>query len=211
VPTLLLALAWAGVWSRETGADLALAAAVLQITGWARWSPAIAPDGHGCAPASSPRARERSVSGRELEGLAHRTRRASRLRRPSRRRTAIDDHALRRGRPPLGRARRPDADTPARPPCSSAVRPQRARSPPRSRSRDRASPNTSPSSSATVSSSPVEAAAKFATPSASNASVRPAPPWHEPPRGGTRASQPSRRWQSKPRRAALTADGLISR
>ena len=35
LPTLLLALAWAGVWSRETGAELALAAAVLQITGWA--------------------------------------------------------------------------------------------------------------------------------------------------------------------------------
>jgi hypothetical protein len=35
VPTLLLALAWAGVWSRETGAELALAAAVLQIMGWA--------------------------------------------------------------------------------------------------------------------------------------------------------------------------------
>jgi hypothetical protein len=35
VPTLLLALAWAGVWSRETGAGLALAAAVLQIMGWA--------------------------------------------------------------------------------------------------------------------------------------------------------------------------------
>ena len=35
VPTLLLALAWAGVWSRETGAELALAAAVLQIAGWA--------------------------------------------------------------------------------------------------------------------------------------------------------------------------------
>ena len=35
VPTLLLALAWAGVWSRETGAELALAAAVLQIIGWA--------------------------------------------------------------------------------------------------------------------------------------------------------------------------------
>jgi hypothetical protein len=30
-----LALAWAGVWSRETGAELALAAAVLQIAGWA--------------------------------------------------------------------------------------------------------------------------------------------------------------------------------
>ena len=35
LPTLLLALAWAGVWSRETGAELALAAALLQITGWA--------------------------------------------------------------------------------------------------------------------------------------------------------------------------------
>jgi hypothetical protein len=35
LPTLLLGLAWAGVWSRETGARLALAAAVLQIVGWA--------------------------------------------------------------------------------------------------------------------------------------------------------------------------------
>jgi len=35
VPTLLLALAWAGVWSRDTGAELALAAALLQIVGWA--------------------------------------------------------------------------------------------------------------------------------------------------------------------------------
>ena len=35
VPTLFLALAWAGVWSRETGVGLALGAAVLQITGWA--------------------------------------------------------------------------------------------------------------------------------------------------------------------------------
>ena len=34
LPTLLLALAWAGVWSRDTGARLALAAAILQITGW---------------------------------------------------------------------------------------------------------------------------------------------------------------------------------
>jgi hypothetical protein len=34
VPTLQLALAWAGVWSRATGAALALVAAVLQITGW---------------------------------------------------------------------------------------------------------------------------------------------------------------------------------
>jgi hypothetical protein len=32
--TLLLALAWAGVWSRETGAKLTLAPAVIQITGW---------------------------------------------------------------------------------------------------------------------------------------------------------------------------------
>jgi hypothetical protein len=35
VPTLLLALAWAGAWSRDTGAELALGAAVLQIIGWA--------------------------------------------------------------------------------------------------------------------------------------------------------------------------------
>ena len=62
VPTLLLALAWAGVWSRETGAELALAAAVLQIIGW-HSSPAVAPDGHGRAPASSPRAKEHWVSG----------------------------------------------------------------------------------------------------------------------------------------------------
>jgi hypothetical protein len=34
VPTLLLALAWAGVWSRETGATLALGSAILQISGW---------------------------------------------------------------------------------------------------------------------------------------------------------------------------------
>jgi hypothetical protein len=34
VPTALLALAWAGVWSRETGAALALGSAILQITGW---------------------------------------------------------------------------------------------------------------------------------------------------------------------------------
>jgi hypothetical protein len=34
VPTLFLALAWAGAWSRETGAALALAGAVVQITGW---------------------------------------------------------------------------------------------------------------------------------------------------------------------------------
>ena len=34
VPTVLLALAWAGVWSRETGAALALGSAILQITGW---------------------------------------------------------------------------------------------------------------------------------------------------------------------------------
>jgi hypothetical protein len=34
VPTILLALAWAGVWSRDTGATMALAATILQITGW---------------------------------------------------------------------------------------------------------------------------------------------------------------------------------
>jgi hypothetical protein len=34
LPTVLLALAWAGVWSRDTGAVLALVSAVLQITGW---------------------------------------------------------------------------------------------------------------------------------------------------------------------------------
>jgi hypothetical protein len=34
LPTFLLALAWIGVWSRETGAVLALAAAIVQITGW---------------------------------------------------------------------------------------------------------------------------------------------------------------------------------
>jgi hypothetical protein len=34
VPTLFLALAWADVWSRETGAALALAGAVAQISGW---------------------------------------------------------------------------------------------------------------------------------------------------------------------------------
>jgi hypothetical protein len=35
VPTLFLGLAWAGAWSRETGAHLALAAAILQILAWA--------------------------------------------------------------------------------------------------------------------------------------------------------------------------------
>ena len=34
VPSVLLALAWAGVWPREIGAVLALLSAVLQITGW---------------------------------------------------------------------------------------------------------------------------------------------------------------------------------
>ena len=34
LPAALLALAWAGLWSRETGAVLALASAILQITGW---------------------------------------------------------------------------------------------------------------------------------------------------------------------------------
>ena len=34
LPTAVLALAWAEVWSRETGAILAFAAAVVQIVGW---------------------------------------------------------------------------------------------------------------------------------------------------------------------------------
>ena len=34
VPTVLLALAWAGVWSRDTGAVLALMTTVVQITLW---------------------------------------------------------------------------------------------------------------------------------------------------------------------------------
>ena len=34
LPTAVLALAWAGVWSRETGARLAFAAAVVQVAGW---------------------------------------------------------------------------------------------------------------------------------------------------------------------------------
>ena len=34
LPTALLALAWAGLWSRETGALLALVSAILQIAGW---------------------------------------------------------------------------------------------------------------------------------------------------------------------------------
>ena len=34
VPTVLLALAWAGVWSREAGDTLALGSAILQISGW---------------------------------------------------------------------------------------------------------------------------------------------------------------------------------
>jgi hypothetical protein len=34
VPTIFLALAWAGVWSRDTGAMLAFGAALVQITGW---------------------------------------------------------------------------------------------------------------------------------------------------------------------------------
>jgi hypothetical protein len=42
VPAALLALAWAGVYSRDTGAELALAAALLQLFGWgflAAWRP----------------------------------------------------------------------------------------------------------------------------------------------------------------------------
>jgi hypothetical protein len=34
VPTVLLALAWAGVWSREAGVTLALGSAILQIASW---------------------------------------------------------------------------------------------------------------------------------------------------------------------------------
>jgi hypothetical protein len=34
LPALLLALAWAGVWSRETGTAAALIASIVQITGW---------------------------------------------------------------------------------------------------------------------------------------------------------------------------------
>jgi hypothetical protein len=34
LPSILLALAWAGAWSRETGARLALAAALVQVISW---------------------------------------------------------------------------------------------------------------------------------------------------------------------------------
>lgn len=34
VPVALLALAWAGVWSRDTGALLAIAAGILQLAAW---------------------------------------------------------------------------------------------------------------------------------------------------------------------------------
>ena len=34
LPSILVALAWAGVWSRDTGARLALAAALLQVVAW---------------------------------------------------------------------------------------------------------------------------------------------------------------------------------
>jgi hypothetical protein len=34
LPSILLGLAWAGAWSRETGARLALAAALVQVLGW---------------------------------------------------------------------------------------------------------------------------------------------------------------------------------
>ena len=34
LPSILLALAWAGAWSRETGAKLALAAALVQVVAW---------------------------------------------------------------------------------------------------------------------------------------------------------------------------------
>jgi hypothetical protein len=34
LPSIMLALAWAGVWSRDTGARVALAAALLQVVAW---------------------------------------------------------------------------------------------------------------------------------------------------------------------------------
>jgi hypothetical protein len=34
LPSILLGLAWAGAWSRETGARLALAAVLVQVLGW---------------------------------------------------------------------------------------------------------------------------------------------------------------------------------
>ena len=34
LPSILLALAWAGAWSRDTGARLALAAALVQVLAW---------------------------------------------------------------------------------------------------------------------------------------------------------------------------------
>jgi hypothetical protein len=34
LPSILLGLAWAGAWSRETGATLALAAALVQVVSW---------------------------------------------------------------------------------------------------------------------------------------------------------------------------------
>jgi len=34
LPSIMLALAWAGAWSRETGARLALAAALVQVVAW---------------------------------------------------------------------------------------------------------------------------------------------------------------------------------
>jgi hypothetical protein len=56
VPTVLLALAWAGVWSRETGAALALGSAILQISGWGFVA--------GCAPAAPRSAPSLSARGR---------------------------------------------------------------------------------------------------------------------------------------------------
>ena len=34
LPSILLGVAWAGAWSRETGARLALAAALMQVVAW---------------------------------------------------------------------------------------------------------------------------------------------------------------------------------
>ena len=78
VPTLLLALAWAGVWSRETGAELALAAAVLQITGWALVGrPSRRMDMATRRPLRRGRrsARHRATASREVGSLRHDARR----------------------------------------------------------------------------------------------------------------------------------------
>ena len=61
LPSILLALAWAGAWSRETGARLAVAAALCRSSRGD--SPrGGAPEGVGSQPPCSPRAKERSRS-----------------------------------------------------------------------------------------------------------------------------------------------------